>query len=73
MRFQRGAAKASAFKGAEIPNTEFHLGQQVGHKLFGDGVVLNYEGQGPQARIQINFKQVGTKWLVVSYAKLEAI
>jgi len=36
-------------------------------------VVLNYEGQGPQARIQINFKQAGTKWLVVSYAKLEAL
>lgn len=70
--FQR-TTKASAFKGAEIPDTEFHLGQQVGHKLFGDGVVLNYEGQGPQARIQINFKQAGTKWLVVSYAKLEAL
>lgn len=71
--FQRSSAKASPFKGAEIPETGFHLGQNVGHKLFGDGVVLNYEGQGPQARIQINFKQAGTKWLVVSYAKLEAL
>lgn len=71
--FQRGKPKASAFSGAEIPETEFHLGQRVGHKLFGEGVVLNYEGQGGQARVQINFDQVGTKWLVVSYANLQAI
>lgn len=71
--FQRGASKGSAFSGAQIPETEFHLGQRVGHKLFGEGVVLNYEGQGAQARVQINFDQAGTKWLVVSYAKLEAL
>jgi DNA helicase-2/ATP-dependent DNA helicase PcrA len=47
------------------------LGQQVRHGKFGDGVVLNYEGQGAHARVQVNFESAGTKWLVLSYANLE--
>ena len=66
-------AKGANFSGQAIPNTEFHLGQRVNHSLFGEGVVLNYEGQGAQARVQVNFDQKGAKWLVVGYAKLEAI
>ena len=50
----------------------FHLGQRLIHPKFGEGVVLNSEGRGPQARIQINFKEVGPKWLVLAYARLEA-
>jgi DNA helicase-2/ATP-dependent DNA helicase PcrA len=49
---------------------QYYLGQRVKHAKFGEGVVLNYEGQGPQARIQINFNDVGSKWLVVEYANL---
>ena len=47
------------------------LGQQVRHGKFGDGVVLNCEGQGAHARVQVNFESAGTKWLVLSYANLE--
>lgn len=54
-------------------NTGFKLGQNVHHKKFGDGVVLNYEGSGAQSRIQVNFADVGSKWLVVAYANLEAL
>ncbi|RHW75822.1 DNA helicase II [Colwellia sp. RSH04] len=54
-------------------NTGFSLGQGVVHAKFGEGVVLNYEGSGSQSRIQVNFADVGTKWLVVEYAKLTAI
>jgi len=45
----------------------------VVHSLFGEGVVLNYEGHGAQARIQVNFDDEGSKWLMVAYAKLVAI
>jgi len=48
----------------------FHLGQLVAHKKFGEGTVLNYEGKGPHARIQVMFPEHGNKWLVLSYAKL---
>ena len=47
------------------------LGQRVRHGKFGDGVVLNCEGTGSNARVQVNFEHAGTKWLVVAYANLE--
>jgi len=47
------------------------LGQRVRHGRFGDGVVLNSEGSGSHARVQVNFENAGTKWLVLAYAKLE--
>ena len=46
------------------------LGQRVAHAKFGEGVVLNYEGEGRHARIQINFDKLGSKWLVMEYANL---
>jgi DNA helicase II / ATP-dependent DNA helicase PcrA len=52
-------------------SSEFFLGQRVYHAKFGEGVVLNYEGQGPNARIEINFNNTGSKWLVVAYANLQ--
>ncbi len=59
--------------GDKVAGTDISLGQRVLHPKFGEGVVLNYEGNGPNARIQINFDSVGGKWLVMSYAKLEII
>ena len=53
--------------------TGFTLGQRVIHPKFGEGVVLNAEGQGNGARIQVNFETVGSKWLVVAYANLTAV
>ena len=47
------------------------LGQRVRHGKFGEGVVLNYEGSGAHARVQVNFESAGMKWLVMSYANLE--
>ncbi len=51
-------------------NSGFKLGQTVLHQKFGEGVVLNYEGNGAQSRVQVNFADVGSKWLVVAYANL---
>ena len=47
------------------------LGQRVRHNKFGDGVILNCEGQGAHARVEVNFETAGTKWLVLSYANLD--
>jgi DNA helicase-2/ATP-dependent DNA helicase PcrA len=49
------------------------LGQHVRHTKFGEGVVTNYEGQGSNARVEVNFNRAGPKWLVVGYANLERI
>ncbi len=58
-------------QGAEVDGTEFKLGQRVIHAKFGEGVVVNYEGQGKQARIEVNFLDAGSKWLMMAYAKLQ--
>ncbi len=52
--------------------TGFRLGQQVLHPTFGEGVILDAEGQGSSARVQVKFATAGSKWLVVAYAKLQA-
>lgn len=49
------------------------MGSRVRHAKFGDGVILNFEGNGPQARIQVNFERAGSKWLMLSYAHLEVV
>lgn len=51
----------------------FKMGQRVRHAKFGEGVVLQMEGGGAQERVQINFREAGLKWLMLSYAKLEAL
>ncbi len=57
----------------QVSDTGFKLGQQVKHGKFGEGTVMNYEGSGQHARIQVRFNRHGTKWLVASFAKLEAV
>ena len=49
------------------------LGQKVQHNKFGEGIVLNYEGSGDSARVQVNFDNSGTKWLVMAYANLKKL
>ena len=48
----------------------FRVGQQVQHSKFGVGVIVQIEGQGADARLQVNFKDSGLKWLALEYAKL---
>jgi DNA helicase II / ATP-dependent DNA helicase PcrA len=49
------------------------LGARVRHGKFGEGVILNVEGSGAHARVQVSFERQGTKWLMVQYANLEPL
>jgi DNA helicase-2/ATP-dependent DNA helicase PcrA len=49
------------------------LGARVRHGKFGEGVILNVEGNGAHARVQVSFERQGTKWLMVQYANLEPL
>ena len=49
------------------------IGQNVRHAKFGQGVIVNAEGSGQDARVQVNFGAAGMKWLALSVAKLEAV
>ncbi|MES2998189.1 MAG: DNA helicase II [Pseudomonadota bacterium] len=55
-----------------IGDTGLRLGQQVTHPSFGEGVIVDAEGQGIHTRLQVKFHQAGTKWLIASFAKLAA-
>jgi len=72
-RLGRGNPSGNLDGSVEVPQTNLSLGQRVIHGKFGEGVVLNYEGQGTSARVQVNFDSAGSKWLVLSYAKLEVL
>lgn len=66
--------RSKAREGSSIrPGTDLgiRLGQRVRHGKFGDGVILNCEGQGAHARVEVNFETAGTKWLVLNYANLD--
>jgi len=49
----------------------WRIGQSVKHTKFGLGVIIDAEGRGPDARVQVNFRDTGVKWLALEYAKLE--
>ncbi|MFP5440091.1 MAG: DNA helicase II [Gammaproteobacteria bacterium] len=51
----------------------YRLGQRVRHPTFGEGIVLQCEGSGGNARVQINFDDAGAKWLIAQYARLETL
>jgi DNA helicase-2/ATP-dependent DNA helicase PcrA len=67
-----GSARTASGYGA-TSHEGFQLGQRVQHTKFGDGVILNFAGQGAQTRVQVNFASVGMKELVLSYANLEVL
>ena len=48
------------------------LGQRVTHASFGSGIIIDSEGNGAHARVQVNFENAGAKWLVLAYANLSA-
>ena len=72
-RSARTTPRRPRSRGSMTPGSDMgvRLGQRVRHGKFGDGVILNCEGQGAHARVEVNFETAGTKWLVLSYANLD--
>ncbi|HTC44196.1 MAG TPA: DNA helicase II [Steroidobacteraceae bacterium] len=66
-----GAGLSAALRESGRPG--MGLGARVRHGKFGEGVILNLEGNGAHARVQVNFEQQGTKWLMLQYANLEPV
>ncbi|CAH8241545.1 ssDNA translocase and dsDNA helicase - DNA helicase II [Vibrio aestuarianus] len=66
-RFSQSAVKET------FNETGFSLGARVKHPIFGEGTIINFEGSGPQSRVQVAFNGEGIKWLVTAYAKLERL
>jgi DNA helicase II / ATP-dependent DNA helicase PcrA len=67
----RGTSGNGALTEVNVPG--LRMGQRVMHAKFGEGVVLQSEGSGDRARVQINFQEAGAKWLMMGYARLEPL
>jgi DNA helicase-2/ATP-dependent DNA helicase PcrA len=51
-------------------DSPWRIGQSVVHAKFGAGVIVGAEGRGADARVQVNFRNGGLKWLALEYANL---
>jgi DNA helicase-2/ATP-dependent DNA helicase PcrA len=69
---QRPQISARAAGNETGPNG-LRLGQTVSHEKFGEGTVLSFDGDGERTRIEVRFKRSGTKWLMLSFANLQAL
>ncbi len=66
-----GAPRSLGHSVIEAPTIK--LGANVQHPKFGGGVVIDYEGNGAHARVQVQFDEAGAKWLVMAYANLTVL
>ena len=62
-----GARRGDAMAG----RIGWRIGQSVKHAKFGLGIIIDAEGRGSDARVQVNFREAGVKWLALEYAKLQ--
>ena len=70
-KFTTEAAYAAPHR--QAAHYPWRIGQAVMHQKFGQGVVVAYEGNADDLRVQVNFSHAGLKWLALEYAKLEPI
>ena len=66
----KGTVEVFAERGLPDVASPWRIGQNVLHPKFGAGVIVDAEGRGADARVQVNFNREGTKWLALEYAKL---
>jgi DNA helicase-2/ATP-dependent DNA helicase PcrA len=66
-------SKSEKYSQQKFSSGTWRIGQNVLHAKFGAGVIINYEGSGSEARVQVNFDHAGIKWLLLEYAKLTAV
>ncbi|MGI9310644.1 MAG: DNA helicase II [bacterium] len=69
----RGATSSVGGGGGDDSGDTLAPGRRVRHRKFGEGTVIDTEGHGEHARVQVNFADAGTKWLVRAYANLEVV
>lgn len=71
-RGSRSAGRESPVTGhpSLVTGSPWRIGQAVVHPTFGAGVIVGAEGRGADARVQVNFRNGGLKWLALEYARL---
>ena len=69
----RAACGVVSARSPSSNDTGYKVGQSVAHAKFGTGIIIDFEGRGSDARVQVKFRESGVKWLALAYAKLEAV
>ncbi len=71
--WSKATQPANVYGASIASNMPFNIGQNVMHAKFGEGVVVNCEGRGNDARVQVKFREAGIKWLALEYANLSSV
>ena len=70
-RRARSTRRSATLRSASRDGAGWRIGQSVKHSRFGLGIIIDAEGRGTDARVQVNFRDGGVKWLALEYAKLQ--
>ena len=70
MNYQKNYHKQAGSLSGTDKEAEVYIGQSVSHKKFGAGIVVDIEGNGARARVQVSFDNYGTRWLMLNIANL---
>ena len=70
---QRGRSTKESLSNSLVDEFGMKMGQRVLHQKYGEGVIMQFEGSGDRAKIEVNFPHAGSKWLMVAYANLELL
>lgn len=58
--------------GLQEQRGQMRIGSAVRHARFGEGVILELDGDGPRTRVHVQFRDAGPKWLLLTMANLQA-
>jgi DNA helicase-2/ATP-dependent DNA helicase PcrA len=69
VRFRTKVSRPASATNTYRPEAQgrFRIGQDVHHRIFGEGTVLDCEGDGEDMKVKVRFAKVGTKVLLASY------
>ena len=70
-RVVNSSSTPSTFEGTDLSGLK--KGDQVIHQRFGKGTVLELEGNSPNKKATVNFEEVGSKSLLLKFAKLQIL
>jgi DNA helicase-2/ATP-dependent DNA helicase PcrA len=73
VQVSRSSSLGAARSWSAIPDepSPVKIGANVAHPKFGTGIVTDCEGNGAHMRVQVQFEEAGSKWLVLAYANLQ--
>jgi DNA helicase-2/ATP-dependent DNA helicase PcrA len=71
IRFRAKVSRPQPVRNSFAPQAQgrFRIGQEVKHRIFGNGTIIDCEGDGEDMKVRVRFEQagIGTKILIASY------